>query len=56
MPYDDWQFYVVTLAALAGAWLIVRPFLGSRKGSGGCPSCSDGKTRPKRTKLTIDGR
>ena len=55
MPYDDWQFYVVTLAALAGAWLVVRPFLGSKK-EGGCPSCSSTKTRPKKTKLTIDGR
>jgi hypothetical protein len=24
LPVDDWQFWVVTLAALAGLWFVVR--------------------------------
>jgi hypothetical protein len=44
----DWQFVIVTLAALWGAWVLLRPFLPSRKGkpsstaSGACARCSAG--------------
>jgi hypothetical protein len=31
LPFDDWQFYVVSLVVLAGAWLLVRPFLPRRR-------------------------
>ncbi len=39
----DWQFAIVTLAALWGAWILLRPLLSSRKASGksgACGSCS----------------
>ncbi len=38
-PWDDWQFYVVSLAALTGLFYLVRPFLPARKKPGGCASC-----------------
>ena len=41
LPYDEWQFYVVTVVALAGLWLLVRPFLPRRHG--------------RTTTLTIEG-
>jgi hypothetical protein len=31
LPVGDWQFWVVTLAALAGAWLLARPRFGRRR-------------------------
>ena len=31
LPFDEWQFYVVTAVALVGLWLLVRPFLSRRK-------------------------
>ena len=47
MPWDDWQFYVVTALALAGLWMIVRTFLPRRRGS------AKGKSR---VKLTVNRR
>ena len=44
MPFDDWQFYVVTLAAAWGAWAVVRTVVPKRA------------TRGKHTSLTIEGR
>ena len=41
----DWQFAIVTLAALWGAWILLRPLLPSRKTrpkTGACASCSSG--------------
>lgn len=41
----DWQFLIVTLAALWGAWVLLRPFLPSRKkreAEGSCARCSAG--------------
>lgn len=41
----DWQFAAVTLAALWGAWILLRPLLPSRKTgrkTGACASCSSG--------------
>ena len=46
MPFGDWQFYVVTLAALWGAWALVRTFLPSR----------DDKPAEKRATLTVGGK
>jgi len=43
MPWGDWQFYVVTVAALCGLWAAVRTILPRRR-------------KTKRTKLTIGGR
>jgi hypothetical protein len=31
LPFDDWQFYVVSVVVLAGVWLLVRPFLPRRR-------------------------
>jgi hypothetical protein len=31
LPLGDWQFYVVSLAALAGLWVLVRQFLPRRR-------------------------
>jgi hypothetical protein len=41
----DWQFVIVTLAALGGALVLLRPLLPSRKGrpaEGTCPGCAAG--------------
>jgi len=57
MPFDDWQFYVVTAAGLWGVWAVVRPFIPDRNRPG-CPGCDTGtsRSRSKRTRLTIRGR
>jgi len=41
----DWQFVIVTLAALWGAWILLRPLLAARRAkpaSGACARCSAG--------------
>jgi|LakMenEpi03Aug12_release.lakeMendotaPanAssembly.Ray.scaffolds.fasta_scaffold3467674_2 hypothetical protein len=56
MPWSDWQFWAVSLAALAGAFFVIRPLLPTRSG-GSCRSCpADGAPpKPKRATLTIEG-
>lgn len=44
MPLDDWQFYVVTAAALWGVWALVSPFRPRRA------------ARRPRTPITLNGR
>ncbi len=59
LPLGDWQFYVVTGAALGAIWLIIRPFLPRKGGSTSCPNCADGaasKQRRRKTGLTVEGR
>lgn len=59
VPLDDWQFYVVTALALLSLWLVVRPFVGSRReGGGGCHTCGGGPpaARRGRVTMTIRGR
>ncbi len=43
MPWHDWQFYVVTAAALLGAWSLLRQ-LAPRSGPSGpaCGACAIG--------------
>ena len=44
----DWQFVVVTLAALGGAGVLLRPFWPARrarKPAGGCGGCSGGNCK-----------
>lgn len=58
MPFDDWQFWVVTIAGLVGLCLVVRPLLPSKKRSG-CPGCATGsaamaKKRPTKVSLTVE--
>lgn len=59
LPFGDWQFYAVTILALWGAWMVARPFLPSKKRSGGCPTCASGSaasTKRRKTPLTIGGK
>jgi len=60
LPLDQWQFYVVTVVALGGVYVLLRPFLrrGSAAGGGtGCSGCGSGSTSRKRAvPLTIGGR
>ncbi len=60
IPYDEWQFWLVTVAMLWGVFIIVRPFFPKPNGANGgnCPNCAMGsaaqhKTRPAKTKLTV---
>jgi hypothetical protein len=64
MPVHDWQFWVVTLLALGGAWLVAKPFLPKRRsmseGDPSCPTCASGSAASRKTKrrvpLTIEKR
>lgn len=61
MPWNDWQFWVVTVLALGGLALVLRPLLPSRSNSGRCGTCPSGtKSKDpsvgKRTTLTVEGR
>lgn len=49
MPINDWQFWVVTVLAVAAALVMLRPVL-SRVTQGGA------KRRATRASLTIEGR
>ena len=43
MPWGDWQFWLVTLAAGWAVRAVVRPLFSSRgKGEPACPSCAVG--------------
>jgi hypothetical protein len=54
LPFDQWQFYVVTAVAMLGLWALVRPFL--RRSTGGCHGCGSAPRRVRRTPLTIEKR
>lgn len=43
LPVGDWQFWVVSLIAVGGAWLVVKPLV-ARKGKAepGCANCTFG--------------
>ncbi|MAC18824.1 MAG: hypothetical protein CMJ23_03925 [Phycisphaerae bacterium] len=60
MPWSDWQFWVVTLMALGGVILVVRPLLPTKRPSGRCGTCPSGtntdEAKGQRTPLTIEGR
>jgi hypothetical protein len=59
MPWHDWQFWLVTAAALVAAWFVLRTVLPRRKDAGpGCPGCGPGQAaaRPRRTTLTVSAR
>jgi len=57
MPWNDWQFWIVTLVALLGACAVVRPMLPSRGKSHACPGCpsASNPAKPRPAKLTIEG-
>jgi hypothetical protein len=62
MPFRDPQFWIVTILALAGLWILLRPFIPrSRRTAGSsasasCPNCASGSAaaKPRRVALTID--
>lgn len=65
MPWNDWQFWLVTMLAFGGLVILLRPFIpflgARRKGSdASCPSCASGsastKKRGRRVALTIEKR
>lgn len=60
MPVHDWQFWVVTAAALVALLVVLRPFLPARKGarSSACPGCGPGQAaaRARKTQVTVSGR
>jgi len=63
MPWTNWEFWIVTILAAAGVWLLARPFLPSRKSSAedaGCPNCASGaaagKSKRRRVALTVERR
>ena len=41
MPFGDWQFWLVTLAAVGAVWMLVRVLIPRKRG--------------KRTELTVGG-
>ncbi|MEI6023142.1 MAG: hypothetical protein DWH76_00780 [Planctomycetota bacterium] len=55
MPWDEIQFWIVSLVALAGLYAVLRPLLPSNGASPSCPSCTakPGVKKPKLTPLTI---
>ncbi len=58
MPWNDWQFWIVTLAALAAAGAVVRPLLPRRSKGPACPGCGPEPDRGagRRATLTIGGQ
>ena len=43
MPWTDWQFWVVTVAAAWGAWILVRQFRPAKKEADSpCGACAVG--------------
>lgn len=56
LPLGDWQFWAVSAAALAGAWLALRPLVAAkRKPSGGaCSNCALGARTVHSSKATND--
>ena len=62
IPIGDWQFWLVTLVAIAALVAVVRPLFPRRKGSNAaCPGCPSGAAKSdtpqvKRVDLTIGGK
>lgn len=59
MPWHDWEFWVVTLLAMWGLFVLLRPFMPRRKGDNSapsCPNCASGSAvaKPRRVMLTIE--
>ncbi len=57
MPFDDWQFWVVTVLGFVALYVVLRPFLRTRRGTGSCSSCGSGarpRSRGARVKLTVE--
>ena len=48
MPFGDWQFWIVTLLGLGGAWFIIKPFLPGKSKAGSWPSFGSGTASKKK--------
>lgn len=57
IPVGDWQFWIVSLVALAGVALLVRPLLPSKTPAPACGGCakSMNAAKPRHAMLTIEG-
>ena len=55
MLWNEIQFWIVSLIALAGLYVVLRPLLPSKGGSPACPFCTakPGVKKPRLTPLTI---
>jgi hypothetical protein len=53
MPFDNWQFWIVTMIVLIAVYVLIRPFVSRGKKNG---SCCGSATKPKKTNLTIRGK
>ena len=52
----DWQFWVVSLIALAGVALVVRPLFASKSPTPPCGGCAKSSpAKPRHATLTIEG-
>lgn len=53
-PVDNWQFWVVSAAAVVGVFMVLKPWWPWRK-SEGCDSCGSKSTRQRapRVRLTL---
>ena len=58
MPWNDWQFWIVTLAALLAVFAVARPLLPARGRRRACPGCGPEPDRAagRRATLTIGGQ
>jgi hypothetical protein len=60
MPFDDWQFYLVTAIAFACVWFIIRAVRSDVAPSDRCGKCCNPHMNESRgdapADLTIDGR
>ncbi len=60
IPWHDWQFWTVSIAALVALGLVVRPFLPSRRAGRSakpCATCPSGEPKDsRRTTLTLGGK
>lgn len=58
MPWRDPQFWIVSLCAIAGLWLLARPLVPRRGAGSACGGCASGAAaaRRRRTTLTIEGQ
>lgn len=54
MPWTDWQFWVVTAAAVVSLWVLLRPFWKTSGDNPACGSCASGAAACARRPSTGD--
>jgi len=50
MPFESWQFWLVTFIVFLAVYALIRPFISRGKKNA---TCCGGSAKPKKTKLTI---